>query len=84
MNEGLTVFGVLVDNRADRAPGVQEVITRYGEDIIARMGVPSPSKERGLITLVFKGEVPAAQSLYRELEAINGVDVQMLHFSQEI
>ncbi|HYH04025.1 MAG TPA: hypothetical protein VEC37_13060 [Bacillota bacterium] len=84
MNEALTVIGVLVDHRADRAPGVQEVITRYGEDIIARMGVPSPSKEKGLITLVFKGETTAAQQFYRELGEISGVAVEMLHFDQEI
>lgn len=84
MKEPLTILGLMVDHRADRAPGLQEVITRYGQDIVGRMGLPSPSKEKGLITLVFKGEKSAAQDFYKELEAISGVDVQMMHFTQEM
>lgn len=84
MKEPLTIIGMMVDQRADRAPGLQEVITRYGEDIVGRLGLPSPSKEKGLITLVFKGEKSTAQDFYKELVAVSGVDVQMMHFAQEI
>jgi putative iron-only hydrogenase system regulator len=82
MSETMTVIGIVVDGRAERAPEVQEVITRYGEDIVCRMGVPSPSKENGLITLVFKGEVSAAERFYDELEGLSGVDAQMMRFTQ--
>ncbi|HEY8463817.1 MAG TPA: hypothetical protein VIM29_07340 [Bacillota bacterium] len=84
MNQALTVFGLLVDQRAERAPEVQEVITRYGEDIIARMGVPDPSKEKGLIILVYKGESTSVGRFYEELVNISGVKVQMMNFAQEI
>jgi putative iron-only hydrogenase system regulator len=80
MSETMTVIGIVVDERARRAPRVQEVITRYGEDIICRMGVPSPSKENGLITLVFKGETGTAERFYHELEGIGGIDAQMMRF----
>lgn len=81
MSEAMTVVGIVVDERVEHAPQVQEVITRYGKDIICRMGVPSPSKENGLITLVFKGEAGTAEQFYHELEGIGGVDAQMMSFS---
>jgi putative iron-only hydrogenase system regulator len=80
MAASLTVMGILVDHRSEVAPGVQEVITRHGTDIICRMGVPSPSKEKGLITLVFEGDVQGIGQFRRELEEIPGVTVQTMSF----
>jgi putative iron-only hydrogenase system regulator len=80
MGESMTVIGIVVDERAERAPRVQEVITRYGEDIVCRMGVPGPSKQNGLITVVFNGETAKAERFYRELEEVGGVAAQMMRF----
>jgi putative iron-only hydrogenase system regulator len=82
MADSLTIMGILVDHRGKHAPEVQEVITRHGSDILCRMGVPSPSKEQGLITLVFEGDLAGVQDFRRELEAIAGVDVQSMSFSK--
>jgi putative iron-only hydrogenase system regulator len=81
MVEPLTIIGIMVDHRAERAPDVQEIITRHGDDIVCRMGVPSPSKEKGLITLVYKGDNAGAEHFYNQLEEISGVDVQMVRFN---
>jgi putative iron-only hydrogenase system regulator len=81
MAEPLTIIGIMVDRRAEHAPEVQEVITRHGEDIVCRMGVPSPSKEKGLITVVYKGDSSGAEHFYNQLEDISGVDVRMVRFS---
>ncbi|HBE77465.1 MAG TPA: hypothetical protein DDW65_06725 [Firmicutes bacterium] len=78
----LTVFGIMVDNRGEKAPEMQEVITKYGRDIIGRMGVPSPSKEQGLITLVYEGESQQATVFRKELEDIAGITVQTMSFVQ--
>lgn len=78
----LTVMGILVDHRGEHAPRVQEVITRHGSDIICRMGVPSPSKRQGLITLVFEGDPSGIQQFRHELEEISGVNVQTMSFIQ--
>jgi putative iron-only hydrogenase system regulator len=81
MADPLTIIGIQVDHRAKRAPEVQEVITRYGEEIVCRMGVPSHSKEKGLITLIYKGDASGAECFYNQLEEISGVDVQMIRFN---
>jgi putative iron-only hydrogenase system regulator len=79
---GLTVFGIMVDQRDQNAPDMQEVITKYGRDIIGRMGVPSPSKEQGLITLIYEGESKNVTVFRKELEDISGVTVQTMTFTQ--
>jgi putative iron-only hydrogenase system regulator len=72
----------MVDHRDQNAPDMQEVITKYGRDIIGRMGVPSPSKEQGLITLIYEGESKNATTFRKELEDISGVTVQTMTFMQ--
>lgn len=81
MAASLSIIGIMVDHRGDMAPEVQEVITKHGTDIICRMGVPSPSKEKGLITLVFDGDTKKADEFRKELMGISDTDVQMMSFS---
>jgi putative iron-only hydrogenase system regulator len=81
LTASLTVFGIMVDNRDEKAPDMQEVITKYGRDIIGRMGIPSPSKEQGLITLIFEGDSKKATVFRKELEDISGITVQTMSFS---
>jgi putative iron-only hydrogenase system regulator len=78
----LTIFGIMVDNRGENAPNMQDVITKYGRDIICRMGVPSPSKEQGLITLVYEGDPKQATVFRKDLEDISGITVQTMSFPQ--
>ena len=82
MSAGLTVLGIMVDHRDQNAPDMQEVITKYGRDIIGRMGVPSPSKEQGLITLIYEGDSKDATVFRKELEDISGITVQTMTFTQ--
>ena len=82
MADPINIVGIMVDDRGEVAPELQEVITRYGSDIICRMGVPSPSKKKGLITLVFEGELAEVVSFREELSALPGVLVQTMSFPQ--
>lgn len=78
--EGLTVVGIMVHDRSDFAPDIQEVITRFGSDIICRMGVPSPDKENGLITLIMDGPEESVKGLMAELKNFNGITVNTMTF----
>lgn len=78
----LSIMGILVNDRSDAAPEVQEVITKFGSEILCRMGIPGPKKERGLITLVVESDLEKLMSFRRELEAVEGLTVQMLSFPQ--
>ena len=80
MTKQLSLVGLLVDDRGEMAPQVQEIITQYGTEIIGRFGVPSPSKEMGLITLVMETESGQIEELRSQLTSIEGVEVQVASF----
>jgi putative iron-only hydrogenase system regulator len=80
----LSLVGIMVDDRDEIAPKVQEVITHFGTDIIGRFGVPSPSKEKGLITLAMEAEPADVQELASCLKKIEGVEVQTIEFSMDV
>ncbi len=68
----LAVIGILLRNRRKQAPEVQEVLTKYGDLILARSGVHDPERERGLITLTVEGSEEEITALQRELEDVSG------------
>lgn len=82
MTTPLSVMAIMVDERAKIAPEMQEIITKYGGDILCRMGIPGPKKEKGLITLIIESDLEKVMSFRRELEAISGLTVQTLSFPQ--
>jgi putative iron-only hydrogenase system regulator len=84
MPHKLSLVGILVDDRGEIAPKVQEVITHFGTDIIGRFGVPSPSKEKGLITLIMESEPADVRELASGLEKIEGVEVQTIEFAADV
>lgn len=72
----------MVDERGAKAPEVQQVITRYGSKILSRSGIPSPSRQRGIITLTMEATAQDYQSMENELRGIGGVEVSSVHFAQ--
>lgn len=70
----LGIVGIVVDNRADKADDVQHIITQYGESIISRMGVPSPDRYQGIITIAMEAERARVSQFISELESIDGVN----------
>jgi putative iron-only hydrogenase system regulator len=80
MGNNLTVIGLMVNDRSDSAPKVQEIITRHGTDILCRMGVPTQDKENGLITLVMDGPDASIQGLLNDLQATRDVTVRTMSF----
>jgi putative iron-only hydrogenase system regulator len=76
----VTILGLVVDERATHAPEVQEVITRYGAQILSRSGVPAPSKNRGIITLTMEASEQERTEMEHDLQQISGVQVRTMHF----
>lgn len=82
MTTPLSIMGILVEERAEVAPEVQEIITKHGSEILCRMGIPGPDKKKGLITLVIESKLEELMQFRRELEEIPGLTVQTLSFPQ--
>jgi len=79
----LAVMGVLLKNRREQAPEVQEVLTKYGDLILARSGVHDPARDRGLIALMVEGGEEEVDALAQELEDVTGVDVSTAFFKAD-
>ncbi|MTI81917.1 MAG: hypothetical protein FH758_13785 [Firmicutes bacterium] len=80
MQRDITVLGLLVDERASHAPEVQDVLTRYGAQILSRSGIPAPSKNRGIITLTMEASDQERHEIEQDLGGIHGVQVRTMNF----
>lgn|GEM_PF-3475018 len=78
-NDQTFVVGMQVAHRADLAPEVQSVITKYGGDIVGRFGIPSFDKDRGLIVLLMH-EAAAVDRLTDELKDFSDLQVKTVAF----
>lgn len=74
------VMGVLLSDRREQAPRVQDVLTEYGDLILCRSGVHDPAKARGLITLMVEAPEKDIDALAVKLEGISGVEVSIAFF----
>jgi putative iron-only hydrogenase system regulator len=73
-------MGILVDKRTKSAPKVQEVLTKYGDSILSRIGIHDPGeKEHGLITLNLRDKEEQLEALTQELEHLDGVTVKTVY-----
>ena len=73
------IVGLQVPNRADLAPEVQSIITKYGQDIIGRFGLPSSDKDKGLIVLLMQ-EAEAVGRLTTDLEEMGDLQIRTVAF----
>ena len=80
MPQNLAIVGVLVDDREDKSPLVQEVLAHYGRQILMRAGVPSPDRKKGLIALALDTDGKDVGDMAKRLEEIGGVTVRTLNF----
>ncbi|MDK2798819.1 MAG: hypothetical protein PWP27_313 [Clostridiales bacterium] len=79
VKKSLSIVGVIVDKRTDAVPRVQEVLTRFGDSILARFGLHDPGEEQhGLITLNVRDKQEKIHELMGELTAIEGVGVKSM------
>ncbi|HHW45037.1 hypothetical protein GFC01_09720 [Desulfofundulus thermobenzoicus] len=78
MARDICVVGILVDERASKAPEVQHVLTRHGSRILSRSGIPDPGRQRGIITLTMQASENERQGLEKDLQEIGGVVVKSL------
>ena len=72
--QSLGIIGIVVENRADKADNVQNIITRYGDSIISRMGVPSPDRYQGIITIAIEADRARVSQFISDLESVDGVN----------
>ena len=78
MDKRLGFVGVIVENREGAAPRVNELLSEYGEIIVARTGVPYRRRDCAVITLIVDAGSDDLGALTGKLGAIPGVSVKSM------
>ncbi len=72
------IVSISIEHREKCVPEVQEVLTRYGENISTRLGIHNPEKENtGVIILSYVGE-----NVEEIAEELNGIPEVTANFME--
>ena len=74
----LAEFAIVVSHREKSAGAINDLLTQYGDYIIARMGVPHRQKQLSLISIVMEAPAQKIDELQVKLTELNGVQVKLL------
>lgn len=76
MEKRLGFIGIIIENRKENAPKVNEILSSYSDIIVARMGLPYREKNFSVITLIVEATTDQLGGLTGKLGKIDGVSVK--------
>ncbi|MGE5483923.1 MAG: TM1266 family iron-only hydrogenase system putative regulator [Ignavibacteriales bacterium] len=76
VSKRIGVVGIVIEDRRQSAPRVQEVLTKHGDVIVGRMGVPYNDRKVAVIALIVDGTTDEIGALTGKLGSIPGVVVR--------
>ncbi|MEN6325436.1 MAG: TM1266 family iron-only hydrogenase system putative regulator [Syntrophomonas sp.] len=74
-NKRLGVIGIVIEDR-QAVPMVNEILSRYAEIMVGRMGLPYREKELSVISLIVDGSTDEIGALTGKLGNLSGVTVK--------
>jgi putative iron-only hydrogenase system regulator len=76
MEKRLGFIGIIIESRKKEAPSVNDVLTEFGDIIVARMGLPYNKKNCAVMTLIVDATTDEIGDLTGRLGNIQGVSVK--------
>lgn len=76
MEKRLGFVGIILEDRKKAAPTVNELLSEYGDLIVARVGMPYKERKCCVITLIVDATTDQLGSLTGRLGALEGVSVK--------
>ncbi len=76
MDKRLGFVGIIVDDRKKAAHQVNDLLSEYGEMIVARVGLPYRERKCSVITLIVDATTDQLGALTGKLGALEGVSVK--------
>lgn len=71
------IVSITVKKREDEVPDVQKTLTKYGKNIISRLGLHNTGKNKnGIIIIVYDGQ--DVETFEKELQKIEKIDVKSM------
>jgi putative iron-only hydrogenase system regulator len=71
-------ISVIVERHAASVTRVNELISQFGDSIIGRLGLPYPTRDVNIITLIVDASVESVSALTGKLGNLPGVQVKSL------
>jgi len=76
VDKRLGFVGIIVDDRKKAAHQVNDLLSEYGEMIVARVGLPYRERKCSVITLIVDATTDQLGALTGKLGALEGVSVK--------
>jgi len=76
MEKRIGFVGIIIENRAEHADAVNQVLTGFGKNVVVRTGVPNVRGEDAVITRVVDATSDEIGALTGKLGMIEGVWVK--------
>lgn len=76
MNKRVGFIGVIIENRKKSAARVNELLSEFGDHIVARVGIPYRERGVHVMTLIVDATTDDIGSLTGRLGAVEGVSVK--------
>ena len=76
MNKRIGFVGIIIENRLTAAPIVNQILTDFGEIVLARVGLPYKEKNCSVITLIVDATTDEMGALTGKLGLVKGVIVK--------
>lgn len=74
----LAELAIVVPHREESASSINDLLSQYGEYIIARMGVPHRQKQLSLISIVMEAPAEKIEELCSKLEQVKNIQVKTI------
>ena len=75
METRVAVIGIIVENKQSVAE-LNELLSKYGEFIIGRMGIPYPKKGINVISIVIDADQDIINSLSGSIGRLDGISTK--------
>jgi putative iron-only hydrogenase system regulator len=76
METRLGFVGIIVEDRKKSGPKVNDVLSGFGDIIVARMGIPHVAKGCSVITLIVDATTDQVGDMTGKLGGLDGVSVK--------
>lgn len=76
MNKRVGFVGIIIEDRKKAAHAVNELLSEYGDIIIARVGLPYRERHCSVITLIVDATTDELGALTGKLGTLEGVSVK--------
>lgn len=76
MQKRIGVIGLVIGNREETAPAVNDLLTQFGDMIVGRMGIPYRERGLSVISIIVDGDTDRIGALTGKLGSLKGVRVK--------